>query len=138
MLRSNPKYALDGGATLLIEEGSRAAMVMEILAAARRMAERKVKNCFTMMSGDRMPERLGVRQPSRSVWPASLFRVRRQVMRMVSARDILWVPRRRCGCGEIGIRGGLKIHWGFPRCRFESDQPHHFLTLFFNIFENRC
>ena len=30
----------------------------------------------------------------------------------------------RCGCGEIGIRGGLKIHWGFPRCRFESDQPH--------------
>ena len=31
----------------------------------------------------------------------------------------------RCGCGEIGIRGGLKIHWGFPRCRFESDQPHH-------------
>ena len=20
----------------------------------------------------------------------------------------------RCGCGEIGIRGGLKIHWGFP------------------------
>ena len=48
---------------------------------------------------------------------------------MVSARDILWVPRRRCGCGEIGIRGGLKIHWGFPRCRFESDQPHHFLTI---------
>ncbi len=32
----------------------------------------------------------------------------------------------RCGCGEIGIRGGLKIRWGFPRCRFESDQPHHF------------
>ena len=53
--------------------------------------------------------------------------VRRQVMRMLSVRDILWVPRRRCGCGEIGIRGGLKIHWGFPRCRFESDQPHHFL-----------
>ena len=32
----------------------------------------------------------------------------------------------RCGCGEIGIRGGLKIRWGFPRCRFDSDQPHHF------------
>src|ERR1700681_1803301 len=55
-----------------------------------------------------------------------LIEVQRQVMRMVSARDILWMPRRRCGCGEIGIRGGLKIHWGFPRCRFESDQPHHF------------
>jgi hypothetical protein len=54
-------------------------------------------------------------------------------MRMVSARDILWMPRRRCGCGEIGIRGGLKIHWGFPRCRFESDQPHHFSNDFFTI-----
>jgi hypothetical protein len=43
-----------------------------------------------------------------------------------ACRVILWSPRRRCGCGEIGIRGGLKIHWGFPRCRFESDQPHHF------------
>jgi hypothetical protein len=31
---------------------------------------------------------------------------------------------KRCGCGEIGIRGGLKTHWGFPRCRFDSDQPH--------------
>ncbi len=41
------------------------------------------------------------------------------------SRAILTGPRRRCGCGEIGIRGGLKIHWGFPRCRFESDQPHH-------------
>jgi hypothetical protein len=55
-------------------------------------------------------------------------------MRMVSARDILWEPRRRCGCGEIGIRGGLKIHWGFPRCRFESDQPHHFIfTTMYNL-----
>ncbi len=36
----------------------------------------------------------------------------------------------RCGCGEIGIRGGLKIHWGFPRCRFESDQPHQIVPAF--------
>ena len=35
----------------------------------------------------------------------------------------------RCGCGEIGIRGGLKIRWGFPRCRFESGQPHQFIFL---------
>jgi hypothetical protein len=39
---------------------------------------------------------------------------------------MLHMPRGRCGCGEIGIRGGLKIRWGFPRCRFESDQPHHY------------
>lgn len=38
---------------------------------------------------------------------------------------MLFKPRGRCGCGEIGIRGGLKIRWGFPRCRFESGQPHH-------------
>jgi hypothetical protein len=31
-------------------------MVREILAAAKRMAERKVKNLFTMVSSDRMPE----------------------------------------------------------------------------------
>jgi hypothetical protein len=42
---------------------------------------------------------------------------------------VFWCRRvnTRCGCGEIGIRGGLKIRWGFPRCRFESDQPHHFV-----------
>src|SRR5271154_507073 len=38
----------------------------------------------------------------------------------------------RCGCGEIGIRGGLKIRWGFPRCRFESGQPHHSFPFFSN------
>ncbi len=49
-----------------------------------------------------------------------------RLARRICSHAILWTPRRRCGCGEIGIRGGLKIHWGFPRCRFESDQPHHF------------
>src|SRR5579885_2452115 len=44
-------------------------------------------------------------------------------------RVMLKAPRGRCGCGEIGIRGGLKIHWGFPRCRFDSDQPHHSVAL---------
>ena len=45
-----------GGTTVLIDEGSRAAMVKEIPEAARGMTERKVRNCFTMMSRDRMPE----------------------------------------------------------------------------------
>jgi transketolase N-terminal domain/subunit len=49
------------------------------------------------------------------------------VLQFFRLRVILLSPRNaRCGCGEIGIRGGLKIRWGFPRCRFESDQPHHF------------
>src|ERR1700688_2543376 len=34
-------------------------MVKEIAEAARRMAERKVRNCFTMASHDSMPERNG-------------------------------------------------------------------------------
>ena len=59
-MRSKPKYDLDdvllNGATLFVDEASRAAMVMEIPAAARRVTERKVKNCFTMTSRDRMPE----------------------------------------------------------------------------------
>jgi hypothetical protein len=45
---------------------------------------------------------------------------------------MLNTPRGRCGCGEIGIRGGLKIRWGFPRCRFESDQPHHLHFIVWN------
>jgi len=36
-------------------------MVMEILAAPRRMAQRRVENRFTMMFRDRMPEPCGAR-----------------------------------------------------------------------------
>ena len=54
--------------------------------------------------------------------PKSLLLLFRLVMLFFLSRVAV-----RCGCGEIGIRGGLKIHWGFPRCRFESDQPHQML-----------